>query len=257
MEEIIVPIIVSLIIIIIFILLNKKLNYLKKQPYNKLTLNPVLRFYMKLEYYIEDFFHRYPPESTIRQFEKESKKAGFKFELSSQFNEVIKGDATGARDIILKYYKISPLLNEKSYYISLLEPSTSQDLIPFFLSEMLKYDDKCDGGLKNSINNFIVNTRSIDYKDYYLDFLKNDELRENRWGLIEVVGYLKIKEAIPEILNILEEKDSNLVVFCLESLYKLDKTNKYIKYYQKYQNHEDNYVRKKVKKLIEKIENKK
>lgn len=257
MKEMIISSIISLIVIIIFILLIRKINCLKKLPSSKLKLNSFFRFYMKVEYYIEDIFHKYPKESTIRQFEKEVKKAGFKFELSSQFNEVIKGDATGAKDIILKYYNMSSLLNEKAYYVSLLEPSTSYNLIPFFLEEMKYFNLKSDGGLTNSINNFIINTRNLDYKDYYLTFLNKKELGENRWGLLEVVGKLKIKEAVPIILDILDEKDNGLVVFCIETLYAIDKTDKYIKYYKKYQYHEDNYVRTRVNKIIEKIEAKK
>ena len=253
MKEMIIPSIISLIVIIIFILLIRKINCLRKLPSSKLKLNSFFRFYMKIEYYIEDIFHKYPPESTIKQFEKEVKKAGFKFELSSQFNEVIKGDATGARDIILKYYNMSSLLNEKAYYVSLLEPSTSHDLIPFFLEELLRNNVTHE----SAINNFIINTTNLDYKDYYLKFLSRKELGENRWGLLEVVGKLKIKEAIPIILNILEEKDSGVIVFCLEALYAIDKTDKYIKYYKKYQCHEDNYVRTRVNKIIEKIEAKK
>ncbi len=248
--------VVILIYILIFVIVTiiitsviKIKNYLKNCPSDKLIHNSFFRIYMKLEYYIEDIFYRYPPRSTIRQFEKEIKRAGFKFELSPQFKEVIRDDATGARDIILKYYKNSSLINEKEYYVSLLEPSTSHDLIPFFLEELLRNNVTHE----SAINNFIINTTNLDYKDYYLKFLSKKELGENRWGLLEVVGKLKIKEAIPIILNILEEKDSGVIVFCLEALYAIDKTDKYIKYYEKYQNCEDSYIRKKVNKIIKKI----
>ena len=149
----------------------------------------------------------YEPQSISIEFRSEIKKLGFEFETSSQAEVICRENPEMTRDIILKYYNKAILLNEKAYLVSCLSSNYNKDLVPFFLKEYLKKEN--DNPFISAIGNFLTINADEKYTEDYISILNKpeEEVKEQKFYIIDACEKLKLKEAIEPMLNLLKDRD--------------------------------------------------
>lgn len=195
-----------------------------------------------------------PDESIYPQLKKEFiEKFGVDFQASFQIEQFCKEFPVETRDIILKYYDICKLKNEKAFLIDCLYNKKNSDLIPFFIKEFYLQDK--DNIIMDLIANCLEITADKKYANEYLKIYQNQNISvANHGRILWVFKKLKMGIEIPTILERLDTEQYciNYMLDCL-SVYK---DIKFLPIFEKYLNHNDSYTRGIAKRAIAKIEKK-
>lgn len=215
----------------------------------------------------------------IIQFQEEVKSNGFKFNNYIQLKSICLNNQEKLKNIISTYYKHAVYNTEKEFLLGCMN---HKDLVPFFIEELYNTDshlikvalgnclmrtaDKryideyikllnennifCDSD-SSYIGECLRVTADINYKHEYLEMLNKDKLGWKRLYIIQIVGKLKIKEAIPKLIKLLDDED--LREFVLEGL-NYYKNPDLLPYFEKYKNDNNDYIKRAAKKGIASIE---
>lgn len=194
--------------------------------------------------------------STLLEFKNRMKQEKIKFKIWKELEYYCQEHPKETRDIVLEFYNKSTLLNDKACYVGYLFSPENHDLIPFFAKELVRYAnvDKLNKGiLLDMYSNFFLRTKNIKYKDLYLEMLNNDELGSERWGIMDVCGELKIEEAIPKLLEMVETEEMRCLA--IDSLKKYKKIE-LLPVFKKYINDKNAEVRNIAKRAVASLEKK-
>ena len=194
----------------------------------------------------------YEPQSISLEFESEIKKLGFEFEISPQVEVICKENPEMTRNIVLRYYDKAILLNEKAYLVSCLSSNYNKDLVPFFLKEYLKKEN--DNPFISAIGNFLTVNADEKYTEDYISILNmpEEEVKEQKFYIIDACEKLKLKEAIEPMLNLLKDRDR--YVYAVIKALKKYRDPQFLPLFQKYLDYKDSDVRRLCKQGIESIE---
>lgn len=141
----------------------------------------------------------YSKESIWPALKKEIQDHGYECEIQNTAEYICNNNPDEFRDIIMKYYKICSIDQEKSFLISCLINKSNAELTPFVLSEFEKLHDHKVSLFNTMVMNFIMQTRNIKYKDLYISILKNKKIKQDIISIFPGIETLKIKE-VEEIL---------------------------------------------------------
>jgi HEAT repeat protein len=119
--------------------------------------------------------------------------------------------------LALKYYQQATLENEKRYLLSWIPKQAASNAIPILLQDF--YSDK--GNVDRwAIADTLYGFASKKYWQEYLDIISQSEYGIDRQMLILLVGKLKIEEAIPALITLLDDECVTLHALCALSRYK-------------------------------------
>ena len=210
----------------------------------------------------EEKEYKYLKDSTYLEFKRNLKKLGFKFKVQKQILDYCESNPISFKNLILDYYNKSTRIDDKEFYIQCLINKQNKDLFPFFLQEAKTYfiSNQTDTWfLRDMINNCFLATKDLKFKEFYLDILNTNEYGQNRWGIVELCGSLKIKEAIPYLKQLLNEVNG-LHGYILNALTKYENVEDFRDIFEYYCLSKDSYLRaiakKGMKKIIKKLEQK-
>lgn len=194
--------------------------------------------------------------STLLEFDNRMRKEKIKFKIWSELEYYCQEHPKETRDIVLEFYNKSILLNDKACYVGCLLSPENHDLTPFFAKELVRYANvnKLNKGiLCDMYSNFFLYSKNIKYKETYLEILNNDKLESERWGIVNVCGELKIEEAIPKLIEMLEVEEMKWI-----AIYSLKKYKKIelLPIFKKYVEDKDTEIRNMSKAAVASLEKK-
>ncbi len=219
-------------------------------------------------------------KSVLPKLENEIKNLGFNFNNVFEIKKICQDNPDITKNSVICCYKDSIYNTEKSFLLECLYSYRNTDLIPFFIEELYKNDSSfvrvvlgnCllrtpdkkyidnymqlmyDKKLCKEwpyIGNCISNTADIKYKDNYLEMLNDINQEQSLVYIIWTVSKLKIKEAIPSMISMLNNHE--LCYHILEALNKYKDPN-LLPYFEKYKNDDNADIRNAAKKGIKTIE---
>lgn len=141
-------------------------------------------------------------DSLIPPFEQELRNLGFQFEISEQIKQFLPKHKKTILPIAIKYYKQAKYDNEKNFFISLFHYRGFVEVIPMLLNDF--YSDKISPITRQFIGETLRTIRSKKYTDEYLRIIANPQYGLARVPIFSLVGDLKIEQAIPILVNLLE-----------------------------------------------------
>lgn len=141
-------------------------------------------------------------DSLIPPFEQELRNLGFQFEISEQIKQFLPKHKKTILPIAIKYYKQAKYDNEKNFFISLFHYRGFAEVIPMLLNDF--YSDKISPLTRQFIGETLRTIRSKKYTDEYLRIIANPQYGLARVPIFSLVGDLKIEQAIPILVNLLE-----------------------------------------------------
>lgn len=141
-------------------------------------------------------------DSLIPPFEQELRNLGFQFEISEQIKQFLPKHKKTILPIAIKYYKQAKYDNEKNFFISLFHYRGFVEVIPMLLNDF--YSDKISPLTRQFIGETLRTIRSKKYTDEYLRIIANLQYGLARVPIFSLVGDLKIEQAIPILVNLLE-----------------------------------------------------
>ena len=192
--------------------------------------------------------------STLLEFDNRMRKEKIKFKIWSELKYYCQEHPKETRDIVLEFYNKSILLNDKACYVGCLLSPENHDLTPFFAKELVRYKESGElSVLGDMYSNFFLYSKNIKYKEIYLEILNNDKLESERWGIVNVCGELKIEEAIPKLIEMLEVEEMKWI-----AIYSLKKYKKIelLPIFKKYVEDKDTEIRNMSKAAVASLEKK-
>lgn len=104
--------------------------------------------------------------------------------------------------ISIKYYKNAVYDNEKNFFISLFHYKGFGEVVPMLLDDF--YSDDTSSLTRQFIGETLRTIRSKKYMDDYLTIIASPQYGLARAPIFSLVGSLKVEQAIPILVNLLE-----------------------------------------------------
>lgn len=144
-------------------------------------------------------------DSLIPPFEQELRNLGFQFEISEQIKQFLPKYKKTILPIAIKYYQQATYDNEKNFFISLFHYRGFTEVIPMLLNDF--YSDKISSLTRQFIGETLRTIRSKKYIDDYLKIIVKPQYGLARVPIFLLVGELKVEQAIPILIHLLEEDE--------------------------------------------------
>lgn len=190
------------------------------------------------------------PQSVLAAFSNELHDLGFEFE--TLYHAIILSKTHGAliAPLALKYYQQATLENEKRYLLSWIPKQAASSAIPILLQDF--YSDKSNVD-RWAIADTLYGFASKEYWQDYLYIIAKPEYGIDRQMLILLVGKLKIEEAIPTLITLLDDECVTLHALCALSKYK---KIEFRAYFEKFANSPNTTWRKQAMKALQQLSKK-
>lgn len=196
--------------------------------------NPnMIKMWLDNEKIAEEQYYKDNPDSLISLFEKELRDLGFEFETSNQALGLIPKHKKVILPIAIKYYQLSKELekpNEQNYFIRFLCIKGLDDVIPMLLKDY--YFKKTADLTRWFISDCIYQIRSKNHVNEYLDIVSNKAFGLNRQMIVLLLGKLKEENAIPILIDLLEDEDVRLHAISALSEFKREAFRCYFERFQ-------------------------
>lgn len=145
------------------------------------------------------------PDSMIPPFEKELHELGFQFEISEQVKNFLPKHKKVILPIAVKYYQQAIHDTDKNFFISLFHYKGFEEVIPLLLDDF--YSEKVTSLTRQFIGETLRAIRSKKYIDDYLIIIASPQYGIARAPIFSLVGSLKIDQAIPILVRLLDDNE--------------------------------------------------
>lgn len=177
----------------------------------------------------EKYFGEHP-DSLIPPFEKELYDLGFEFEISQQIIQFLPKHKKTILPIAIKYYQQARYDNEKNFFISLFHFKGFDEVVPMLINDF--YVSTTSDITRWFISDCLYQIGSPKYIDDYLKIIANTIFEKNRQMIILLVGKLKIEDAIPVLIGLLEDEEVRLQAMIALSDFKREELRPYFKQFE-------------------------
>lgn len=188
------------------------------------------------------------PDSLIPIFEKELRELGFEFELSDQVKGFLPMNRTIILPIAIKYYKRAKLKNEKSYFMGLFQYKGFDEVVPILIEDFYIAESLID---RWEIGSILYTIKSKYYKNDYLKIIANSEYGNSRQMVVLLVGKLKIEEATPILIKLLDNDEVRGHAIAALGDYKREE---FRNLFERFQDNKSSYIRKEALKALKKLD---
>ena len=215
--------------------------------------NPkMLRKWIDLARTREMAYREEHPDSLIPLFEKELRELGFVFEISNQILNFMPKHKSIILPIAIKYYQKAKDLkkdNEQEYFLDFFLFRGFNEVVPMLLEDFCSTETK--DLTRWFIGDCLYKIRSKTYISNYLEIISNPKYGSNRQLLILLVGEWKIEEAIPILIDLLEDEDVRLHAISALGYFKREE---FRPYFERFENSKHSGWRKYAKAAIKKLD---
>lgn len=179
------------------------------------------------------------PDSVIPLFEQELRNLGFQFEISDQIKQFLPKHRKIILPIAIKYYQQVTYNNEKNFFISLFHYKGFEEVVPMLIRDF--YSDKTPRLTRELIGETLRAIRSKKHVDDYLKIIASPQYGLARAPIFSLVGNLKVKQAIPILIHLLEA-DNEFAPCALQTLAAY-KRSEFKPYFDHFINSPDEHLR--------------
>ena len=149
--------------------------------------NPDLAKRMIDQYKANEEQMRKNPDSILLNFKQELLNLGFDFQVLNQAERLLPKHKDTILPIVIKYYKMTKLRNEKQYLLGWFHHAGLEDVVPMLLEDFFSNNSDID---KWAIGDRLYQIRSKKYIDDYLKIISNTSYGQDRQMIFLLVGKL-------------------------------------------------------------------
>ena len=147
------------------------------------------------------------PDSVEPFFEWELRELGYRFEVLSQTIGFMPKHKETILPIAIKYYQQAKYKGEKNFFMGFFHFKGFEEVIPMLLEDFYSSNPIVD---RWAIGDRLYQICSKKYISDYLKIISSPKYGVDRQMVILLVGKLKVEEAIPIFIDLLEEEDVRL-----------------------------------------------
>lgn len=198
----------------------------------------------------EEYFSKNPYSVNIL-FKKELEALGVELSYLNQVVSLMPKHKAILFPLALEYYKKARALEqfrEMNFYLNLFCYKGCEDVIPMLLEDFSS--TKVHDATKWAIADCLYRLKSKDYADEYIRIASNALYGANRQMIILLIGKLKIENAIPLLISLLEDETVRLHAICALGDYK---RKEFAPYFERFIDDKHSGVRKYAKAALKKI----
>lgn len=187
------------------------------------------------------------PDSILLDFKQELLNLGFNFQVLNQAESLLPKYKDTVLPVVIKYYKMAKLKNEKQYLIGWFHHKGLEEVVPMLLKDYRSNNSDID---KWAIGDRLYQIRSKKYIDDYLKIISDSSYGQDRQMIILLVGKLKVEAAIPILIDLLEDEGVRLQAIVALGDFKREDLRPY---FERFQNAKHPGWRKYAKAALKKI----
>lgn len=187
------------------------------------------------------------PDSILLNFKQELLNLGFNFQVLNQAESLLPKYKDTVLPVVIKYYKMAKLKNEKQYLLGWFHHKGLEEVVPMLLEDYYSNNSDID---KWAIGDRLYQIRSKKYIDDYLKIISDSSYGQDRQMIILLVGKLKAENAIPILIDLLEDEEVRL--HAIDALGQF-KREEFRCYFERFQDSTHPGWRKYAKKAINKL----
>lgn len=188
------------------------------------------------------------PDSILLSFKQELLNLGFEFQILNQAESLLPKNKDMILPVVIKYYKMAKLKNEKQYLLNWFHHKGLDEVVPMLLEDYYSNNSDID---KWAIGDRLYQIRSKKYIDDYLKIISNSSYGQDRQMIILLVGKLKVKAAIPILIDLLEDESVRLQAIVALGEFKQENLRPY---FERFQNANNPGLRKYAKAALKKLD---
>lgn len=188
------------------------------------------------------------PDSILPAFKQELLNLGFDFQVLNQAESLLPKYKDTALPVVIKYYKMAKLKNEKQYLLGWFHHKGLEEVVPMLLKDYYSNNSDID---KWAIGDRLYQIRSKKYIDDYLKIISDSSYGQDRQMIILLVGKLKVEAAIPILIDLLEDEGVRLQAIVALGDFKRENLRPY---FERFQNAKHPGWRKYAKAALKKLE---
>ena len=188
------------------------------------------------------------PDSILAAFKQELLNLGFDFQVLNQAESLLPKYKDTVLPVVIKYYKMAKLKNEKQYLLGWFHHKGLEEVVPMLLKDYYSNNSDID---KWAIGDRLYQIRSKKYIDDYLKIISDSSYEQDRQMIILLVGKLKVEAAIPILIDLLEDEGVRLQAIVALGDFKRENLRPY---FERFQNAKHPGWRKYAKAALKKLE---
>ena len=188
------------------------------------------------------------PDSILLDFKQELLDLGFDFQVLNQAERFLPKHKDTILPVVIKYYKMAKLKNEKQYLLGWFHHRGLDEVVPLLLEDYFSDDPDVD---RWEIGDRLYQIRSKKYIDDYLRIISDASYGQDRQMVILLVGKLKVEAAIPVLIDLLEDEGVRLQAIAALGDFKRDELRPY---FERFQNSKHSGWRKYAKAALKKLD---
>ena len=188
------------------------------------------------------------PDSILLDFKQELLDLGFDFQVLNQAESFLPKHKDTILPVVIKYYKMAKLKNEKQYLLGWFHHRGLDEVVPLLLEDYFSDDPDVD---RWEIGDRLYQIRSKKHIDDYLRIISDASYWQDRQMVILLVGKLKVESAIPVLIDLLEDEGVRLQAIAALGDFKRDELRPY---FERFQNSKHSGWRKYAKAALKKLD---
>ena len=188
------------------------------------------------------------PDSILLDFKQELLDLGFDFQVLNQAESFLPKHKDTILPVVIKYYKMAKLKNEKQYLLGWFHHRGLDEVVPLLLEDYFSDDPDVD---RWEIGDRLYQIRSKKHIDDYLRIISDASYWQDRQMVILLVGKLKVEAAIPVLIDLLEDEGVRLQAIAALGDFKRDELRPY---FERFQNSKHSGWRKYAKAALKKLD---
>ena len=192
------------------------------------------------------------PDSLIPLFEEELRNLGFSFEISNQTLMFMPKHKKVILPVAIKYYQEAKRLeknNEQEYFLSFFHFKGFDEVVPMLLEDFCSCN--ADDMIGWTIADHLYQIRSKSYIPEYLDIISNSFYGSNRQMLILLIGEWQVADAVPILIDLLEDEDVRLHAISALGCFKREE---FRPYFERFENSKHSGWRKYARAALKKLD---
>ena len=188
------------------------------------------------------------PDSILPAFKQELLNLGFDFQVLNQAESLLPKYKDTVLPVVIKYYKMAKLKNEKQYLLGWFHHKGLEEVVPMLLKDYYSNNSDID---KWAIGDRLYQIRSKKYIDDYLKIISDSSYGQDRQMIILLVGKVKVEAAIPILIDLLEDEGVRVQAIVALGDFKRENLRPY---FERFQNAKHPGWRKYAKAALKKLE---
>lgn len=187
------------------------------------------------------------PDSVLHDFRKDLSELGFSFEIVDQVKKLMPKYKNLILPIVIKYYKVAKIPSEKQYLLSWFHYKGLEEVVPMLIEDFIKSKSQFE---RWEIGDRLYQICSKKHIEQYLSIIANSKYGSSRQMVILLFGKIKEEQAIPILIDLLDDEEVQLHALTALGNYKKEELRPY---FERFLNSKRTVMRNQAKKALDKL----